>query len=111
MTDEIDLDNLAMLKDLLGDKFDELVETFLQDSEQRFSAMKEGLANGDIVELRHQVHGLKGSCRNIGVNPLADLCQVLETQAEENALVDEQQQMAAIEQKLAAVSELLQKYI
>ncbi|MFL0809568.1 MAG: Hpt domain-containing protein [Agarilytica sp.] len=111
MSEEIDENNLAMLKDLLGDKFDELVDTFLQDSRQRYKAMQVGLDNGDINELRHQVHGLKGSCRNIGVNPLADLCQILETQAEEGTLKNELQQMAAIEQKLAVVSELLKKSV
>ncbi len=107
MSDEVDLDNLTMLKDLLGEKFIELVETFISDSAQRVTAMHSALSAGDIEQVRHQSHGLKGSCRNLGANPLGDLCQVMETQAHEGQLLEGEQQLAAIEKKLAAVNNAL----
>ncbi len=107
MSDEVDLDNLNMLKDLLGEKFVELVDTFISDSAQRLAAIRTALSSGDIEQIRHQSHGLKGSCRNLGANPLGDLCQTMETQAHDGQLIEGEQQLAAIEQKLAAVNEVL----
>ena len=104
---EIDLDNLNMLKELLADRFQELIDTFLSDSEVRITKLKEALAAGDMDQVTHQAHGLKGSCRNIGANPLAAICEVVEDQSRKNALVDGEQQLAAIEQKFAAVSAAL----
>ncbi|MFL0799190.1 MAG: Hpt domain-containing protein [Agarilytica sp.] len=111
MSDDVDLENLNMLKDLLGDKFIELIETFISDSAQRIDAIQRALASGDIEQIRHQTHGLKGSCRNLGANPLGDLCQVMETQAHEGQLTDGEQQLAAIEQKLAAVNGALKSLL
>lgn len=104
MSDELDLDNLNMLKDLLAERFGELIDTFLKDSSERISLMTSGLADGDDVVVRHAAHGLKGSCRNLGANPLGDICAVLEDQAAAGEIQDGQQQLAAIEQKLAAVT-------
>ncbi len=104
MSDELDLDNLNMLKDLLGERFGELIETFLKDSSERVSLMTSGLGDADDVVVRHAAHGLKGSCRNIGANPLGDICAVLEDQATAGSIQDGQQQLAAIAQKLAAVT-------
>ncbi len=107
MSEHVDTANLNMLKDLLGDKFQELVETFIEDASERIEAMRSALAVYDLETVRREVHGLKGSCRNIGAYPLGDLCQTMETQALEGALENGQQQFAAIEQNLAAVKETL----
>ncbi len=107
MSDEVDSDNLNMLRDLLGDKFGELVETFVEDATQRMDAMQVALAKNDLEAVRREVHGLKGSCRNIGANPLGDLCHTMETQAYDGALDNGQQQFAAMEQRLAAVIAVL----
>ncbi len=111
MSDELDLDNLNMLKDLLGERFAELIDTFLKDSSERISLITSGLADADDSVVRHAAHGLKGSCRNIGANPLADICSVLEDQAVAGEIEDGQQQLAAIEQKLAAVTSELKSFL
>lgn len=111
MSEEIDVANLGMLKELLGDKFTELVETFLADSEERIDAIRESLLTYDVERIRHEAHGLKGSCRNIGANLLGDLCQTMEYQARDEQLQGGEQQLAAIEQKFAAVAAVLKSYL
>ncbi len=107
----IDFDSLMMLKELLGEKFIELVETYLKDSAVRIEKLKVALDAGDMETANHEVHGLKGSSRNIGINSLADLCDVLEKQCRENNVTEHEQQLAAIEQNFAAVAEHLKTYL
>lgn len=107
----IDMDSLMMLKELLGDKFNELIETYLKDSAIRIEKLGAALNTGDLEAAKHEVHGLKGSSRNIGINSLADTCDVLEKQTMEGKVTDEQQQLAAIEQNFAAVAEKLKTFI
>ncbi len=111
MSEEIDVANLGMLRELLGDKFTELVDTFIADSEERISAIRESLLTYDVERIRHEAHGLKGSCRNIGANPMGDLCQTMEYQSRDEELRGGEQQLAAIEQKFAAVASVLKAYI
>ena len=107
----IDMDSLMMLKELLGEKFVELIETYLQDSVTRIENLKAALASGDLTAAKHEVHGLKGSSRNIGINSLADTCEVLEKQTLAGQVTDEEQQLAAIEQNFAAVAEQLKTFL
>lgn len=107
----IDIDSLMMLKDLLGDKFIELIETYLKDSVVRINNLKKALDEGDMDAAKHEVHGLKGSSRNIGINSLADTCEILEKQTLAGAVTDEEQQLAAIELNFAAVAEKLKTYL
>lgn len=107
---ELDHASLRNLKDLLGDKFPELVETFLRDSNGRLSSIRNSLKNRDARKAAHDIHALKGSCRNIGANPLAELCEILERQTIADLIVDTEQQLAAIEHRLALVAGMLRGY-
>lgn len=107
----IDRDNLAMLQELLGDKFSELISTYLNDSQPRLAALAVAFEKNDMTELCHQAHGLKGSSRNLGINPLADLCEEMERQARQGKVENAMQQIAAIEQEFAAVELILKDLV
>ena len=107
----VDKDTLLMLKDLLGDRFNALLETYLSDSILRLQSLKKALQAQDYEVAKHEVHGLKGSSRNIGVNQLADLCEELEKQTRTGNVVNGEKQFAAIEQNFAAVDETLRCYL
>lgn len=109
--DVLDLENLKFLKELLSERFPELVNTYLTDSCARIEALKVALAQGDLPAATHESHGLKGSSRNIGANPLADLCEIMESQARQGEVIDGQQQLAAIEKNIAAVTSELKKLL
>lgn len=107
----VDMDSLMMLKELLGDKFVELIETYLSDSVTRIEKLKAALSAGDLEAAKHEVHGLKGSSRNIGVNGLADTCDVLESQTLAGKVTNEKEQLAAIEANFNVVAERLKTFI
>ncbi len=112
MTDTIlDMENLKFLQELLSDRFVELINTYLADSQKRVEALAQALTENDLETATHEAHGLKGSSRNIGANPLADLCETMEHQARSGDIVDQQQQLAAIEQNVAAVCTELKKFL
>ncbi len=106
---EIDLDvgMLEGLRELLGDKFVELINTFNADCGARLQRMKGGLEAMDFELIRNEAHGVKGSSRNIGANSLASLAGSMEEKARAADNVDMEQLFSAIEQQFAAVSEKL----
>lgn len=110
-SDAVDLENLQLLKELLADRFAELVDTYLSDSSTRFASLCNAIENGDMKTVQHEAHGLKGSSKNIGANPLADLCSTLETQARDGDIKDCEQQLAAIEKNIATVTDELKNLL
>ncbi len=107
MSSDIDLSMLEGLRELLAENFDQLLTTYIQDSKARYDVLK----NTDVSELdtiMHNAHGLKGSSRNLGINGLAALCETLENQARDSGVFEYEQQLAAIEQKLAAAVGVLE---
>jgi len=108
---DLDINHLMMLQELLADRFDELIETYLNDSQARLTSIIRAIHVCDLDAICKEAHGLKGSSRNIGANSLAELCEVLENQTREGELAHGQQQLAAIQQKAAAVSEHLKTFL
>ncbi|PCK08467.1 MAG: Hpt domain-containing protein [Alteromonadaceae bacterium] len=107
----IDSETLDSLKDLLGENFNLLIETYIGDSSERMGRLKEAIKADDDDGVCAEAHGIKGSSRNIGAVVIGDLCEVLETQARQQALVDKEEQFAALEQAFADVCEALSAYL
>ena len=82
----IDHDTLLTLQEVMEDDFGRLIETYLNDSEDRLSAMQKALASGDGEALRRAAHSFKGSCSNIGAQTLVAHCQHIEQAAANNQL-------------------------
>lgn len=100
---EVDREMLDNLKMILEDRFDLLITTYITDSKGRRDRLVEAVERGDFSAIRHEAHGLKGSSRNIGANNFADICAVLEAQATHEDHTDLEQNVAAMEHRLAAV--------
>lgn len=66
------------LKEVMGEDFHVLLETFLVDSKQRLEHLQEAIAAETAEELRHTAHSFKGSSGNIGAAQLSSLCKDLE---------------------------------
>ncbi|MFT7561681.1 MAG: HPt (histidine-containing phosphotransfer) domain-containing protein [Flavobacteriales bacterium] len=103
----VDSDMLMGLKDLLGGKFSQLVESYITDCSARFERMKVAASGNDLAEVRQEAHGIKGSSRNVGANGLGDLCGVIEDQSHKNDDTDLDQKIAAAEQLFAAIRDEL----
>lgn len=108
---EVDTEMLNNLKMILEDRFDLLITTYIADSKGRRDRLLEAAERGDFSAIRHEAHGLKGSSRNIGANGFADICAVLEAQATHEDNTDLEQNVAAMEHRLAAVLKELNQIV
>ena len=81
MSDLLDNELLAELKEIMEDDFGELLETFLTESAKQMNAVSTSLLAGESDQLRRAAHSLKGSCGNIGASQLQAHCAELEASA------------------------------
>lgn len=61
----------------------EVIQQFLQDAPGHVAAIKQAVAEGNADALMKAAHGFKGSCRNMGTLPLAEICFTLEQKGRE----------------------------
>jgi HPt (histidine-containing phosphotransfer) domain-containing protein len=66
---------------MLSDEFPEFVRTFISHSEELILSLKQQLITNDNEGFIISIHSLKGSCRNIGAELLADYCLQIEVDA------------------------------
>ena len=98
MTDSpLDLQALDMLREVMGDDFNLLIDTFIEDATLRLNRLKQHYTVMDIDDIRREAHSLKGSSSNIGALGFSQLCFVLEEQCR-NGSAD------GIEQRINAMS-------
>ena len=107
----VDASMLDGLKELLGDRFVLLIEQYLADCSARIARIEPALACDDLLVVKNEAHGLKGSCRNIGANALAQICADIEDRARFGEAVGLQQKFADVQQEFAAVSHELETLI
>ncbi|MBV4535173.1 MULTISPECIES: Hpt domain-containing protein [Pseudomonas] len=79
----IDHQVLSDLQDVMESGYQQLLETFLEDSERRLSQLH-GAKNA--AELGMAAHSFKGSSSNMGAVGLAALCQQLEERVRQSPL-------------------------
>ena len=108
--EHIDLNALAELRDVMEDEFAMLIETFLNDSVNRIAHIREALHAQQADQFGRACHSFKGSCINIGVPRLADLCKQGELMGYEGRLADAPQLVEAIEAEFALVKVLLPQH-
>lgn len=65
---------VADLKELMAEDFEFLVRSFVKDSKDRLTGIKEKLTEQDAMEFSRACHSFKGSASNVGAVRLADLC-------------------------------------
>lgn len=110
MSAKIDATMMRDLKDLLGERFGELVERFVQDGNRRLTLLRTAVPTRDFDVIYAEAHGLKGSSRNIGANPLGDVCGHLEQAGRERKMDNLATLFAALEQEFAAACVELRTY-
>lgn len=110
-SDKVDTAMLEQLKELLGDRFVELVDRFVEDGGRRMGLLQQAVPSREFQVIHAEAHGLKGSSRNIGANPLGDLCANLEDKGRTGDESEVDTIFAAIEQEFAAVCEHLKSLI
>jgi HPt (histidine-containing phosphotransfer) domain-containing protein len=84
----LDMHVVSELREIMGDDFSLLIETFVNDSCVRFADLDKALSNGDGEAFRRAAHSFKGSAGNLGAKQLTELCRQLEQMGLENRLDD-----------------------
>ncbi|MDH5300969.1 MAG: Hpt domain-containing protein [Gammaproteobacteria bacterium] len=77
MSEVINQDTIAMLKDVLGSGFGEVVDAFLGDTPVRLQKAQVCAANGDLAGLEREIHAVKGSSGNVGATLVCQLATAI----------------------------------
>jgi HPt (histidine-containing phosphotransfer) domain-containing protein len=107
VTQHLDYDVLNSLKDVMEDEFGFLIETFIQDSNDRLEKLHSLIGSNDEDAIRRASHSFKGSCSNLGALELANLCAAIERNALDrnfsslaNDVAELQQEFVIVKQKM-----------
>lgn len=82
----VDTVSLQELRDIMGEEFSLLIDVFINDSQQRISALAAAIEACDAGEVRAIAHGFKGSALNLSALPLTELCRQLEAMGRDGQL-------------------------
>ncbi len=97
---------LATLQDVMEAEYPVLLDTFLNDSQERLRSLHLACEAKDAAALRRAAHSFKGSCSNLGAMALSDLLSKLEDLASKGLLTDAAALIEAAEEEFATVREL-----
>lgn len=99
------------LKQLLGDDFPDLVETFLKDSALRIEELELTIESTVAEDVRYAAHSFKGSSLNLGALRLSELCRHLEDMALQGRLYRSNECLERIKVEYSQVADELQAYL
>lgn len=103
----IDSDIVAELKDVMGDDFSLLVDSFIRDGQQRLEAISSAVAGQDAETMRAQAHSFKGSSSNLGAVQVRECCLAMETLATQGQLDQAAALLAKLEEAFHKAAEAL----
>lgn len=88
----------------------ELIATFLADSAERLQALDNGWTRQDLQSVRAQAHSLKGSCSQMGVESMAQLCHAMDALAREGKAAEGRELLRRLAGELVRVRAALAGY-
>tara|TARA_Y100001949_G_scaffold152171_1_gene138391 strand:+ start:2553 stop:2909 length:357 start_codon:yes stop_codon:yes gene_type:complete len=74
----VDNESLDMLKDVMAEEFEELLELYVEDASQHLQDLDQAVADGDCSAVTKISHSLKGASSNIYARCMAATCLELE---------------------------------
>ncbi len=107
----VDLPALQKLTDGDDEFLRELVELFLTDVPVRLANLQTASAAASALAIRHEAHGLKGSCGNLAARGMQQQMADIERLAASNELTTIPNLMHAAEAEFARVQRFFQKVI
>lgn len=103
----LSLEALEELKDIMGDEFSLLIETFLNDSNVRVETLTKAIATGDAETVRSAAHSFKGSSSNICALRLTELCRQMEGLGKSGNLADASNLLEQVKSEFSVVQAAL----
>ncbi len=67
---------------------EELIDMFIEDFEEKYTALKTAVLQKEADKVREIAHSLKGSSANLGLKPLQETFFLLEMAGSDNNLLD-----------------------
>lgn len=86
--EEIDHDTVAQLKELMGERYALLNETYVINSDKYLEAAKEAVQCKDVQGVIDAIHALRSASGNMGFVALNVLCGEMEDAARKDADID-----------------------
>jgi histidine phosphotransfer protein HptB len=111
VTQHLSYDSLNSLKEVMEDDFSFLIETFIQDSEDRLAKLHDLVGSDNVDAIRRASHSFKGSCSNLGALRLASLCAALERKALDRNIADLGVDLAEIEEEFLIVKQMMLDFL
>ena len=105
MSEEINKDALCQVKELMGEKFSRLVETYVTSNRENLARLHQGFEAADAQMILDSAHPMKSSAGNMGLAGLSASAQELEAQAKE--VVNGTRELATLEPLIATIEKQL----
>ncbi|MET1255058.1 Hpt domain-containing protein [Aliikangiella maris] len=105
MSQYLDQNIIAELKEIMADDLPMLFEAYLEDSSRNLNSLAQAIDTQDADQVRRIAHSIKGSSRNVGATDLALQCEQLENAAKDKILDNSQQALQNINQIFQQTSE------
>ena len=109
-TTHINNDFLNNLAEVLEDDFPMIIESFIEHSTKILTSIPESLIHEDIKTFTLKIHSLKGSCRNVGAEHLAELCKEIEALVKNGQQDKVDPSLTEVREGFEVVSEMLLAY-
>lgn len=93
-----------------NDVMTELIDLFIQDTPRLIHKIQEAAQTQNAFQLQQAAHALKGSCRNLGIVGMAQVCATLEQQAKEENLEGTLELIITLEEKFIRAQAQLQPF-
>ena len=112
MSTPVDVDNLNMLKELIGDDLKEILNAYLSTAPGLLNQIENAILSKNSEDLRLHAHSLKGSSANIGAHPLSQVSATLEQMGKDNDIGPQAEQtFNQIKNENTAVVAFLNSYM
>ena len=92
------------LRDLLEEDFNDLIQTYINDSEIRLTELDNAYHNNDNRLGFEAAHSLKGASSNLGATTLSELCYQLQEVCRNNQIQEHRELVDAVIAECRAVN-------
>lgn len=111
MAEPINTAQLLELRELLGDEYENLIQTFVRESTTAMRAIQYAFEHSENSSAAPAIASLKGASINLGATDLAAYCQNLLLASKENRLQHSDVLLHATQEELQRVTHFLQHEI
>ena len=104
-------ETLTSLRELGDDFFKDLIETFLQSSQDQVELIRRGVREESGSNIEAAAHNLKGACYGQGAEELGILCKEMEERGREDNLAEIDKLMAKVEKSYELTTATLRELL